>query len=122
MVPKERKWARVKRAGAYGLRRGAWYRVLNESKSTIVVLDVNKKAIPADRSMFDFTTEKPRKWSVVRLDPQKDAAEMASDAGLGPLYGVCPNCAGRAILKPDDTQLKCRVCELLFEIDWLTNC
>ena len=122
MIPKERKWARVTRAGIGGLRRGAWYPVLNENKSDVVVLDVNKKAVPADRSMFDFTSEKPHKRSVVRLDPQKDAAELAGEAGLGPLYGVCPNCSGRANLKQDDTQLKCRVCELLFEIDWSAAC
>jgi hypothetical protein len=122
MPPKERKWARVKRAGAHGLRRGAWYSVLNESKSSIVVLDVNKKAVPLDRSMLDFTTEKPRKWSVVQLDPQKDAAELAGEAGLGPLYGVCPNCSGRVNLKKEDTQVTCRVCQLLFEIDWSTTC
>lgn len=122
MSSKERKWARVKRSGAHGLRRGAWYVVLNENKSNIVVLDVSKKAIPIDRSMLDFTTQKPRKWSVVQLDPQRDAAELAGEAGLGPLYGVCPNCAGRANLKPDDTQLTCPVCQLLFEIDWSVTC
>ena len=122
MMPKQRKWARVKRAGGHGLRRGAWYAVLSENKSDLVMLDVNHQAVPADRALFDFTTEKPHKWSVVRLDPQKDAAELASEAGLGPLYGVCPNCAGRVNLKPEDTQLKCRVCELLFEIDWAAPC
>ncbi|MBI2614790.1 MAG: hypothetical protein HYW52_03750 [Gemmatimonadetes bacterium] len=122
MSSKERKWARVKRSGAHGLRRGAWYVVLNENKSNIVVLDVSKKAIPIDRSMLDFTTQKPRKWSVVQLDPQRDAAELAGEAGLGPLYGVCPNCAGRANLRPDDTQLTCPVCQLLFEIDWSVTC
>ena len=122
MRPQERKWARVKRAGAHGLRRGAWYTVLNENKSNIVVLDVSKKAVPIDRSMLDFTTQKPRKWSVVELDPQKDAAELAGEAGLTPLYGVCPNCAGRANLKPEDTQLPCPVCQLLFEIDWSLRC
>ncbi len=122
MGSKERKWARVKRAGAHGVRRGAWYAVLNDSKSNIVVLDVNKKAVPVDRSMLDFTTQKPRKWSVVQLDPQKDAADMAGEAGLGSLYGVCPSCAGRANLKQDDTQLSCPVCQLLFEIDWSLRC
>ncbi|MBI2403826.1 MAG: hypothetical protein HYV20_14055 [Gemmatimonadetes bacterium] len=112
----------MKRSGAHGLRRGAWYVVLNENKSNIVVLDVSKKAIPIDRSMLDFTTQKPRKWSVVQLDPQRDAAELAGEAGLGPLYGVCPNCAGRANLRPDDTQLTCPVCQLLFEIDWSVTC
>ena len=122
MRPKERKWARVKRAGAHGMRRGAWYSVLNENKSNIVVLDVSKKAVPIDRSMLDFTTQKPRKWSVVQLDPQKDAAELAGEAGLSPLYGVCPHCAGRANLKEADTQLTCPVCQLLFEIDWSLRC
>lgn len=122
MSPKERKWARVKRSGAHGLRRGAWYIVLNESQSNIVVLDVNKKAVPIDRSLMDFTTEKPRKWSVVELDPEKDAAELAGEAGLGPLYAVCPSCSRRGKAKPDDTQLQCPVCQLLFEIDWSVRC
>jgi hypothetical protein len=122
MTGKERKWARVKRAGAHGLRRGAWYAVLNDSKSNIVVLDVHKKAVPIDRSMLDFTTEKPHKWSVVQLDAHRDAAELADEAGLGPLYAVCPNCSARAKAKEADTQLKCRVCDLLFEVDWSVTC
>lgn len=122
MSSKERKWARVKKAGAHGMRRGAWYAVLNENKSNIVVLDVSKKAVPIDRTMLDFTMQKPHKWSVVHLDPQKDAAELAGEAGLGSLYGVCPNCAGRANLKKEDTQLTCPVCQLLFEIDWSMTC
>ncbi len=85
----QKKWARVKRAGAHGLRRGAWYVVLTDTKPTIVVLDVNKKAVPVDRTLLEFTTEKPHKWSVVRLDAKDDAPRRPSQAGLGMLYGVC---------------------------------
>lgn len=119
---KAQKWARVKQTGAHGLRRGAWYPVLTDTKPTIVVLDVNKKAVPADRTLLEFATQKPRKWSVVRLHARDDAPRRASQAGLGTVYGVCPNCRGRANLKPDDIQRKCPVCDLLFEIDWGSSC
>jgi hypothetical protein len=117
-----KKWARVKHAGAHGLRRGAWYMVLTDTTPTIVVLDVNKKAVPADRTLLEFTSEKPHKWSVVRHDAKDGAPGRASQAGLGMLYGVCPSCRGRAKLAPDDTQKKCPVCDLLFEIDWGSSC
>ena len=119
---KQKQWARVKRAGAHGLRRGAWYFVLTDTKPTIVVLDVNKKAVPVNRTLLEFTTEKPHKWSVVRLEAKDDAPRRASQAGLGMLYGLCPNCRGRANLAPDDSQKKCPVCDLLFEIDWGSSC
>lgn len=120
--PNQRKWARVKPVGAHGLRRGAWYLVLNDKKPNVVVLDVNKKAVPVGRPLLEFTTEKPRKWSVVRLSPDEVSQKRASRADLGALYGVCPNCRGRVKLGPDDTQKKCRVCDLLFEIDWGSSC
>ncbi|HWP38222.1 MAG TPA: hypothetical protein VNL18_11785 [Gemmatimonadales bacterium] len=117
-----RKWARLKRPGGPGLRRGAWYIVLDDGDRDVVTVDVNRQSVAVDRSLLEITSHKPHKWSVVRWNPRDDEAKLAAQANLGPTYGVCPNCRGRANLDPNDTQRKCPVCELLFEIDWGSSC
>src|SRR5438552_3892763 len=47
-------WARVGRAGAHLLRRGAWYPVVRISSSHIVVLDVNRRNVPVDRRFLEI--------------------------------------------------------------------
>jgi hypothetical protein len=118
----QRWWGRVGRAGVPGLRRGAWYPVLDDARPDSVTLDVNRQSVTVERGLVELTTEKPRKWSVVRWNPREDEAKRASQANLGPTYGVCPNCRGRSNLHLSDTQRKCPVCELLFEIDWGSAC
>jgi hypothetical protein len=96
--------------------------VLDEGQGEVVTVDVNRQSVAVDRSWLEITSEKPHKWSVVRWSPRDDEAKLAAQANLGPTYGVCPNCRGRANLNPNDTQRKCPVCELLFEIDWGSSC
>lgn len=117
----ERKWARVKKAGAHGLRRGAWYPVLND-RPTIVVLDVAKRAIPMDRSLLDFREAAPDSWSVVQNDPGSTAGRRASESALNWTYGVCPNCRERQNLEPDTTPVKCTDCGKEARVDWENPC
>ena len=101
------KWARVSRSEAYGLRRGAWYPVVSESSSSLVVLDVNKENRPANRSSLEIRDEKPEIWSVVRREPNQAAAQRASNASLGPVYGVCPGCRARILMTQRDETFAC---------------
>lgn len=117
-----RKWGRLLRPGGHGLRRGAWYPVLDDAQPDAVTLDVNRQSVTVERALIELATEKPRKWSVVRWNTREDEAKRASQANLGTTYGVCPNCRGRANIELSDTQRKCPVCELLFEIDWGSSC
>jgi len=91
-------------------------------QTNAVTLDVNRQSVTVERGEVELVADKPRKWSVVRWNAGDDEANRASQANLGPTYGVCPNCRGRANLALDDTQRKCPVCELLFEIDWGSEC
>ena len=116
------KWARVKTRGAHGLRRGAWYPVVNDSKPSIVVLDVNKKNVPVDRAGLEFSESEPGIWSVVRRNPTDPAARRASDAHLGPIYAVCPRCRCRTNVNPDDAEMICPACQSTFPIDWSGPC
>jgi len=66
MTPK--RWARVRATRAHGLRRGAWYTVVNDSKPGIVFLDVSKRNVAVDRSLLEFR----RKCSLVDVNPRTD--------------------------------------------------
>ncbi len=120
MTPK--RWARVRRSGAHGLRRGAWYAVVNDSKPSLVFLDVNKKNVAVDRSLLEFSEVKPWRWSVVNREDNDDASKRASDASLNPTYGVCPGCRGRGNIVPEAERATCDNCRGDFLVDWDNPC
>jgi LSD1 subclass zinc finger protein len=119
MEPKQ--WARVRQAGAHGLRRGAWYAVVNASKPTIVFLDVNRHNVAMDRSLLDFQPGAPDKWSVVSL-PERQPPRRSDWVDLEATYGVCPQCRARANLPPGATEARCEHCGGRFAIDWDHPC
>jgi hypothetical protein len=116
------RWARVSNDEAFGLRRGAWYPVVGDAESALVLLDVNKSNRPVNRSNLQFTEAKPSKWSVVRRNPKDHAALRASSARLGPIYGVCPLCRARLALAPDTRRAPCPRCKEVSEVDWDNPC
>jgi len=118
-----RKWARAKGAGAHGLRRGAWYLVVNDSQPGVVFLYVRKNNVLVPRSMLDFSEEKPGKWSVVKWQETQRGARRASEQNLGLVYGVCPSCGERGKIEPPDAaQLTCVHCHGTFPVDWEHPC
>jgi hypothetical protein len=120
MEPK--RWARVRLAGAHGLRRGAWYPVVNDKKPTIVFLDVNKRNVAVDRTLLEFSETKPTQWSVVVRDAHERGTERASAASLNRVYAVCPRCRARTNLDHGEREARCPVCAGDFEVDWQHRC
>ena len=120
MAPKA--WARVRRAGAHGLRRGAWYAVVNDKKPTIVFLDVNKRNVAVDRTLLEFSDVQPYLWSIVVRDQNEPPPQRVSQVSLEPTYGVCPSCRTRANLPPDAERLACPNCRNEYGIDWAHPC
>lgn len=117
------KWARPKRSGAHGLRRGGWYRVVNDSSPSLVILDVRKTNVPVPRSLLEFSDSPPTKWSVVKWEESQRGARRASEANLGLTYGICPACGQRAPIDPPDaTALTCDNCQGTFPVDWEHPC
>ena len=117
-----RKWARVLESGAHGLRRGAWYPVVNDTNSAIVVLDVAKKNVPVDRATLELADEKPDKWSVVKWDPAKPMPRRISQQNLPLTYAVCANCRARAELRTTGATLECPECKKTSDVDWVNPC
>jgi len=119
--PEPRKWARVRQEGAHGLRRGAWYAVVNDGKGSFVVLDVYRRNVPVDRAVLEVVNDRPMCWSIVRLTPESLAAARARERdNLEPTYAVCPRCRRRAPVKTGTMDMECVHCRQVFLVDWAT--
>ena len=78
-------WARSRgnRAEKQGLRRGAWYRVVEDEKKDYVVLDVHHVEVRMDRGDLEVRKDAPKAWSGCHA--RYVVAEGAKDA-------KCPEC------------------------------
>jgi hypothetical protein len=120
MIPK--KWARVKRSGTHGLRRGAWYPVVSDPPTGLVILSVRKHNVPVLRAHLDLDDAPPSRWSIVRWTEQQRGAQRASEQNVGLTYAVCPACSGRAKAEVQAPRLTCPDCGGTFPVDWEHPC
>jgi hypothetical protein len=96
-------WARSRgdRAEREGLRRGAWYRIVEDSKQAWVVLDVHRVEIRVPRENLEVTKDLPKVWSVVH-EP----------------HLVCPGCHHRQHVSGQPREVKCFECGNTYGIEW----
>lgn len=96
-------WARSRgdRAESEGLRRGAWYRVVEDLGKAWVVVDVHHVEIRIPREDLELRAERPKQWSVVHHP-----------------YIVCPGCSVRRYVTGDPKDYKCPDCGNTYKIDW----
>src|SRR5262245_2173323 len=114
-----RKWARVLQSGAFGLRRGAWYPVVNDGPGNMVVLDVSKHNVPVDRKTVQLADDKPTLWSVVDWPPGRPVPQRMTDQNLPRTYAVCAYCRSRSSgVAPDVLELQCVECGAVAKLDW----
>ena len=106
-------WARLKGVTHCGLRRGAWYRVLQLSPRD-ALLEVPPKPLSLPRNALQFLSLPPSAWAVVAQPP--DARGRA--ASWGGMYVVCPRCRSRASLMGGPYRLRCPSCDGLFRVAW----
>lgn len=99
-------WARSRgdRAEKEGLRRGAWYRVVEDAGQTWVVVDVHHVEIRIPRDNVDIRSAAPKHWSVVRHP-----------------YLVCPGCHTRRYVAGEPAEYRCPDCGNTYPIDWTDN-
>jgi hypothetical protein len=96
-------WARSlgDRAEGQGLRRGAWYRLVEDSKKDWVVVDVARVEIRVPKEDLEIRRQAPMSWSVVRQP-----------------HLVCPGCCTRAVIPEGMKDAKCNECGRVYPIDW----
>ena len=96
-------WARSRgdKAEKEGLRRGAWYRLVEDAGKAWVVVDVHHVEIRIPRDNLEIKPQAPAGWSVVRHP-----------------YLVCPGCHVRRYAAGEPRDLRCPECGNTYPIDW----
>jgi hypothetical protein len=106
-------WARLKGHENCGLRRGAWYRVVQLTARDAVV-DVQRTQVSLPRAAFQFLSAPPHSWTVVA----RPADATGLPTGWGVAYAVCPSCRNRTPLQGSPPRLPCPRCKGLFRVAW----
>lgn len=116
-------WARVKPPGAYSLRRGAWYPILeNFRDESEVVLDLRNRTVVIPRLNLQISYERPICFSIVAKDPDDPNPVQGTPQDLGLQYAVCPLSHTRVRLHGHPEFLECPECHCQFPIDWDERC
>jgi len=84
-----------------GLRRGAWYRVVEAPGKSWLVLDVNRVEVRVPKETLELRNERPALWSVVH-EP----------------HLVCPGCHKRQHVSGRPGEVKCEECGQKYRVDW----
>jgi hypothetical protein len=117
-------WARAigRFAGEKGLRRGEWYKVLEDEKADWLLLEVNKMAVRITRECLRVRHDAPKTWSVVRLTPEEAAVEAAKHGHVNDeqhrTHLVCPGCHTRHHVAGQPKDIKCSKCGQTYPVDW----
>ncbi len=105
-------WACLQADVKCRLRRGAWYPVLRLGARE-AILDVHRTPLSVARSVLQFRSTPPSRWSVV-----PDPRHAAGLPDTWTHYAVCPNCRSRASVVDHPSTLRCPRCNGLFEVAW----
>ncbi len=115
-------WARVEPPGAYSLRRGAWYPVLDDTASTEVVLDITQRQVVIPRHHLRIRRHRPECFSVVVRSEEDHNPMRGKPEDLGHTYAVCPLSSSRIRLSGHPEQLECPNCGHRFKVAWSDMC
>ena len=96
-----------------GLRRGEWYKVLEDQGAGWLVLDVNEVQVRITRDHLLVRRSQPKTWSVVRLTPAEAGGDEAQR-----LYLVCPSCHTRQPATGQPKERECPKCGKTYPVDW----
>jgi len=96
-----------------GLRRGAWYRIVQVAGND-AVLELTPEPVPVPRRLLETVFHRPFRWSVVPRP--HDALNVPSDWGSS--YAVCPVCRTRAPVAGRPVDLRCPRCHGVFGVAW----
>lgn len=106
-------WARVKGDAHYGLRRGAWYRVIRRTDRE-ALLDVDHRPATVPRECLEFVSVRPDRWTIV----ERPSGAAGPVAAWGRSYGVCPSCMHRTPVTYLTPEARCPKCGGTFRVDW----
>jgi hypothetical protein len=123
---KHDRWARCTDGVADVLRRGAWYRVVDDGVNGQMILEVRGRLLQFSNADLTIRETAPSAWSiVVRTGALRATLGIGRGREVVTMYAVCPHCAERQDLPPGQSrpdQLECRGCDRLSPVDWSETC
>ncbi len=116
-------WARVRPPGAYSLRRGAWYPIIDDGGTdSEVVLYLGHRRVVIPRRNVQIRQDRPVCFSVVVRSPEDPNPVRGTPEDLGLSYAVCPLSHTRVRLPAHADLLECPTCGYQFPIAWDDVC
>ncbi len=114
-------WARVRPSSNGSLRRGAWYQVVSDDGSAVVI-KVGERGVSVPREHLQIRRHCPEHFSVVVRSPGDHNPVRGTPEDLGLKYAVCPSSHTRVRLADDAPYLVCPECGCRYAIDWGETC
>lgn len=100
------------------LRRGAWYPVLEET-ATELVIEVDHQPMRVPHEEVRVRADRPTMWSVVIrtgvMRPTLAGQKLVTS------YAVCPDCTGRQEIEGEPESMMCTRCRRAAKVDWDTT-
>lgn len=116
-------WARVRPPGAYSLRRGAWYPVVeDDGEGSEVVLDLSNRRVVIPRRNLQIRSDRPTCFSIVVRTPKDPNPVKGTPEDLGLTYAVCPLSHTRVRVAGHPEVLECPRCGYQFPVEWKDLC
>ncbi len=122
-------WARVtpRIQRSERLRRGAWYRVIDDPAFTQnVVLDLDIDSAPSQvkvpRTRLRIRRHRPERLSVVELSSDDPNPARGTPSYLGSIYAVCPKTGSRLRLWEHPDRVVCSSCREIHSVAWDDRC
>ncbi len=98
-------------------RTGAWYPVVREIGSRLVI-QVAARRVAIARNLLEVRPTRPNRFTVVSRAPEDPNPAKGTSADLGRTYAVCPGCESRIRLFGAAATLTCRQCGHHGDVAW----
>ncbi len=121
-VPETLGWCRVLPPGGFGLRRGAWNRIIEDGGSEKIVIDIVRAVVEVPRNLLEIRRHLPARFSVVVRDSDDPNPVKGTPLDLGPVYAVCPLSRSRVRLAGRQDEVQCPACGHRYSVAWEKEC
>jgi hypothetical protein len=112
-----RAWAIARPESEPTLRQGAWYPVIKERESDLV-LRVLDEDVTIPRRLVELRDERPERFTVVYRAKDDPNPVRGKKTDRGRVYAVCPMCGHRVWLVGKEATTRCTECHHEGEVAW----
>ena len=121
-IPETLGWGRVVPPGGFGLRRGAWNRIMEDEGQERVVIDIVRAVIEVPRKLLEIRRHLPARFSVVVRTFGEANPVRGTPLDLGLVYAVCPLSRSRVRLADHPAEVQCPECGHHYSVAWEREC